>query len=149
MLLGGVPAGAWAASRLGTATSEWLAVAAACVLGLAAFEVWFRGLVHGLLALDLRTQRPGGPWFLSRAALVSAVVYTVVATFAIDSTPLNRVLGSFGWSGVELLGAALALGFVAGLALAVIRERSLSLWPGLGLQVLGVAAAAVAWRWLA
>ena len=37
---------------------------------------------------------------------------------------------------------------LAGLALAMIRERSLSLWPGIAAQVLGGIGCAAFWFWL-
>ena len=45
--------------------------------------------------------------------------------------------------------AIVALAATAGgLALATIRERSLSLWPGVGLQILGGLASLAFWYWL-
>jgi len=144
-LLGALPVGAWAFARPGTGLVEFLAVLGASALGVAAVEVWFRGLVHGLLVMDFPTQRPGGPWLLSRAALTSSGAYAAVATVLAAPLLGSPRLAPLGASGLELAGATAALTFAVGLALSMIRERSLSLLPGIAIQLAGVLAAATLW----
>jgi len=141
-ILGAVPVGAWASASLDTGGTELWAVAAAGLLGLAAIEVWFRGLAHGLLALDFPVQRPAGPWFVSRAALASAAAYAMVVTVVTGPTLGRRWLAPFASSQLEVLAGLAVLAFAVGLALAAIRERSLSIVPGIAIQVLGLLAAA-------
>ncbi len=109
-------------------------------------EAWFRGLAHGMLQEQSRTQFPGGPWRLSAAACGSAALYALTVTgvslpgILLDETP---------WLGpaqeIGLVAASAALG---GLALAVVRERSLSLWPGVAAQLVGGAGCVALWLWL-
>jgi hypothetical protein len=118
-------------------------------IALAAFAVesWFRGLVHGLLRLDFRVQSAGGPWRASGAAWASAGLYALMAVTLslpviwLEPSRLLPVLPE-----VVLVAGA---GAIAGLALAVVRERSLSLWPGIAAQLLGGIGCAVFWVWLA
>ena len=120
----------------------------AAVLMITAVELWFRGLVHGLLSLDYPIQHPGGPRFLSRAAVGSAVAYSAVATaMTARALPQNELL-YLGVTAPWVLGGAAAAALIAGLVLGSIRERSLSIASGLSLQMLGVAAAASVWLWL-
>jgi hypothetical protein len=144
-LLGALPVAVWVSARPIPDLRELLVAAAACALGVVAVEVWFRGVVHGFLVLDAPVQRPGGPWLLSRATLASAASYSVVATTlaapALASVWLARLeLGHW-----ELVAGIAALSFGVGLALGVIRERSLSLLPGIGIQLVGVLAALGLW----
>ena len=115
---------------------EQLAVAAGAVtLTALALESSFRGLCHGMLQLDSRVQRVGGPWRISRAAAVSAVLYTGLATAVnapstgLDPFPLLPQ--------VPLLAVLAAVALLGGLALAAVRERSLSLWPAIAAQLVG------------
>jgi hypothetical protein len=96
-------------------------------------------LVH-----DFPVQRPRGKWLLSRAALSSAVAYTAVATFLTDRALLVSPLAPLPIGRLEVVGAIAAVTFAAGLALAVLRERSLSLLPGIAIQAVGLAAAILA-----
>ena len=123
-----------------------LALAGVALVAVAA-ESWFRGLVHGLLQLDSRVQSPGGPWHVSEAAWASAGLYaaTVVAlSLPVIWTEPSRILPP----AQEIAVLAAASG-AAGLALATIRERSLSLWPGIAAQLLGGIGCAAFWFWLA
>ena len=110
----------------------------ASAMGVAAVEVWYRGLVHGLLAVDHPVQEPGGTWRLSRAALVSSLAYalsmTGIAAFVSGILPYAPP----GWARVEGLAAFAGLAFGVGVALAVLRERSLSLLPGIAVQLVGL-----------
>ena len=113
-----------------------------------AVELWFRGLVHGLLSLDFPIQRPGGGKFLSRAAIASAFAYAAVATAVTARAPELADLAEVGVSASWSLGFVAAAALLAGLILGSIRERSLSIGSGLSLQMLGAAAATAAWLWL-
>jgi hypothetical protein len=142
-LVGAIPAAIWASGSMGTRPFELAAAVGAAAAAIAAGEVWFRGLVHGLLVPDFSVQRPRGIWFLSRAAFVSSIAYAAVATvMAMPALeyPLVRGLGA---SELELvLGAATAF-FAVGVSLAILRERSLSFLPGLAIQLLGLVSGAV------
>ncbi len=137
LLLGALPVAAWVFPRLSAQASELLAALAAGALGLAAMELWFRGLVHGLLVADYPVQRPRGAWLLSRAACVSAAGYAVVATVLLDGLTRWTLspLGTGRLEGIAVIACAM---FIVGLALAVVRERSLSLVPGILAQTAGV-----------
>ena len=151
-LLGALPVAAWILRWPDAGALDLGALVAAGVLGLAALEVWFRGAAHGLLVLDGRVQRPGEPWLLSRAALVSATGYALVVAALVDPARAMRWLSPLGLADWELLAGITALAFGVGLALASIRERSLSLAPGITVQVaglLGLLASAALWRLLA
>jgi hypothetical protein len=120
--------------------------AGAVVLVAVAAESWFRGLVHGLLQLDSRVQSPAGRWHVSSAAWVSAGLYA--ATAAALSLPVIWAEPSRLLPPVQEIALVAAASGVAGLALAMIRERSLSLWPGIAAQVLGGIGCAALWFWL-
>jgi len=138
-----VPARGWLPAPLGQSVPEFSAALLAGLAAIAAAEIWFRGLVHGLLSLDFRIQYPGGPRFLSRATLVSGAAYAVVATaLATD------VLADFGLSLPLALGITAATSLVAGVVLGAIRERTLSIASGMLLQAVGVVIAAGLWVWL-
>lgn len=140
-LLGTLPVATWAEVWTQARTYDVAAAIAASTIAIAAGEVWFRGLVHGLLVPDHAVQRPRGGWLISRAAFASSAAYAIVAavllSVVIDASLLRRV----GVGGSEFALAAVGLFFVVGLALAVLRERSLSLLPGLAIQLLGLAVA--------
>jgi hypothetical protein len=144
-LLGALPVAVWVSAAPIPDLTELAVAAAVCAGGVVAIELWFRGVVHGILVLDGPQQRPGGPWLLSRAALGSAAAYMVVATALAAPVIDNKWLGRLELGHWELVGGIAALAFAVGLALAVIRERSLSLLPGIGIQLVGVLAAAGLW----
>ncbi len=115
--------------------AEPLAVAALAMLFAAlALALWFPGLVHGLLILEAPVQTVRSRWFISLPALASAVLYTAVTTLACliltagPSLPLAPPWG---------LLALVAGAFLCGLSVAMIRERSLSLWPAVGALAAG------------
>jgi hypothetical protein len=143
-----LPLRGWTAARLGSTPAEFAAGVAAALLMITAVELWFRGLVHGLLSLDFPVQRPGGPRFLSRAAIVSAFAYCAVATSVSARTLPLADFAEVGVSPSWSLGFVAAAALLAGLILGSIRERSLSIGSGLSLQMLGVAGATAAWFWL-
>jgi hypothetical protein len=143
-----IPLRGWIPARLASSAPEFSAGLAAALLAVSAVELWFRGLVHGLLSLDYPIQYPGGSRFLSRAAVGSAVAYSAVAT-AMTARALPPVeLAYLGVSAPSVLGVAAGAALIAGLILGSVRERSLSIASGLSLQMLGVAVATGAWLWL-
>lgn len=108
--------------------------AAATLLWSGALALIFPGLVHGLLILEGRTQSVRGPWFVSRAAWFSGVFFALamvlLSHFWLAGSPLP----------IEALGqrTAIALGALTlGMAAAMVRERSLSVWPAIGLLFAG------------
>jgi hypothetical protein len=109
--------------------------AGAIALTAVALESGFRGLCHGLLQLDSHVQRVGGPWRISRAAGLSALLYAALAaavnapTIGLEPFPLLP--------DVPFLAILTATALVGGLALAAVRERSLSVWPALAAQFFG------------
>jgi hypothetical protein len=141
-----LPARAWLphAAVLDTGSLPWLVGAVA--LAALAVEGCFRGLVHGLLQLDARVQQIDGPWRLSGAAWVSAALYalTIMALSApelwLAPLPLLPPLHE-----LAVVGCVSTL---AGLALAAVRERSRSLWPGVVAQFAGGLGCAVFWFWV-
>lgn len=144
-LLGAAPVFAWASTSIGTRPPTIMAALLAGALAAAAGEVWFRGLVHGMLVPDFSIQRPGGNWQISRAAMMSSAAYAVVATAMLATFFDHPRLAKVGANPIDLgLGAAIIF-FVVGLALAVVRERSLSILPGLLAQWAGLGLAAIAW----
>ncbi len=130
VLLGAAAGGAWIPRQVAADGRSLAAAAAAVVLAAVALEVCFRGLMHGLLILDYRVQAVQGSWFLSPPVVAAGVLYALL-TLAVAAIQL--------WiASVLALDAPLAArwglmgagALVAGLALGMIRERSLSLWPG-------------------
>jgi len=130
-LLGALPVAAWLSGSIGTRSIELIAATIAGGLAITAGEVWFRGLVHGLLVPDHAVQRPQGPWQLSRAAFASSAAYAVVASILVAPAFDHRIFSQLGTSEIEFMIGSLTLFFAAGLALATLRERSLSFLPGL------------------
>ncbi len=145
-LIAAFPARAWIPGEITTAPEALAAVAASAALTIFAVEYLFRGLVHGVLILDGPVQRPGGPWFLSRAASMSSVIYglaTVVVTLPwVLFAPTTWI------DPVGEIATVAASATVSGLVLGIIRERSLSIWPGVALQGLAGLFAAGVWLWM-
>ncbi len=116
-----------------------LAVAAIALLALA-LEACFRGLVHGFLLRCARLPAPDDRARVSFPAAVSALLYAVAATGlcapAIWRDP-HALLRPVEETALVFLAA---LG--GGLLLARVRERSLSLWPGVVAQWVGGSASA-------
>ena len=135
VVVAAIPCRAWFPQAFSPQPEHLAALAASLVLAAFAVEYGFRGLVHGVLILDAPVQTPGGPWFLSRAVVVSALAYAL-ATLA--ATLPWMFLSPAPWiEPVEEIAVVAAAAFAGGLALGVIRERSLSIWPGVALQILG------------
>ena len=145
-LLAGLPARSWVPQEPIPDTTYGLAALAAIVVAAFATEFWFRGLVHGALLLDSAIQRVAGPWHLSLANVVSSVLYAAVSVGAslwwvlAQPAPLVSITQ-------ELL-LIFTTSLLGGVALAMIRERSLSLWPGVAIQILAGVASAGFWIWL-
>ncbi|MBW2422010.1 MAG: hypothetical protein JRH19_25975 [Deltaproteobacteria bacterium] len=134
VLVGALPA-AWVPRGMPPELASLLPAAAAAVLAAFAVEVWFRGLVHGRLLFEGTVSHVKGPWLLSRATLVSALLYAGVTLLVSCSWTLADA-EPFSQSPLRLA-LTLAGALAGGIALGVIRERSLSLWPGFVLQVAG------------
>lgn len=135
VLLGAVAGGAWIPPAISW-TAEPLAMAAGALLLTAlACALWFPGLAHGLLVLEAKIQTVGGPWFVSGPAGFVGALYALVTWAAVDfgiSAAPPWDLGAPWQSLTVTLGA-----FLAGTALAMIRERSLSILPAVASLVAG------------
>lgn len=127
ILLGGVFGGAWVPRLVDPEPYNLALACGAAGVGALAVALAFTGLVHGLLILDNRVQSVIGPWFLSRPAVTAGVLQAAVTTAAASlwiapslATGVDRI------TQLALTGLA---AFVCGLAMAMLRERTLSLWP--------------------
>lgn len=129
VVLAGVLGGAWIPAVTGSKPGQLLAGMGAIVLAAGALELCFRGLMHGLLVLDDRVQSVRGRWLLSRPALAAAFLYAAV-TAAVVALGLWIAPPAWELSGTGPWGAAGVTALASGLALGMIRERSLSVWPG-------------------
>ncbi len=129
VLLAAAVGGAWIPKVV--AGDGWSLVAAAAAVGLAAvsLELGFRGLMHGLLILDYRVQTVDGRWFLSRPVLAAGVLFAL-ATTAAAALGLIAAASFLQLPFLARWGLLAAAALLAGLALGMIRERSLSVWPG-------------------
>lgn len=133
--LGAAVGGGWIPAQVSTESRPLLFGLGALVLAAIALEMCFRGLLHGLLVLDDHVQVVKGRWFLSRPALISGLLYaaaTVVFSWRgwIAGTPVVTAFPLH--LGICVLGA-----LVVGLALGMVRERSLSIWPAAALLATG------------
>ena len=134
-----VAGNAWAPHEVTTTPASLASAFGVAVLSAFAVEAWFRGAVHGWFLFRGPVQRVDGPWMLSRAASVSSFLYALVYIGAAmawhaagaDPFPLGPVA----------LGTIAVSGLAGGVALAMIRERSLSIWPCVGAQWLGACTA--------
>ena len=135
-----IPVNAWVPHQLALTPSSLAIGLGVATLAAVACESWFRGLVHGWFLFQGPIQKVAGPWMFSRAASVSTVYYMFIClTVALAWNITAAVPFPQGPLEIAVIAAA-SLG--AGAALAIIRERSLSLWPGVVCQLLGGAAAA-------
>jgi hypothetical protein len=145
-LLAGIPARSWVPQEPVLDAQYLLAALGAIVLGALGTEFWFRGLVHGSLLLDSAVQRVSGPWHVSLAATVSSFQYAAVCAGAslwwvmAEPAPILE-------TAPELLLVFMA-SLLGGFGLAMIRERSLSLWPGVLIQITAGILSAAFWLWL-
>ena len=97
-------------------------------------ELLFRSLAHGLLAQEAHVQRYDTQWFVSWPMMGSALLYTgfiFVLTFMMDF----GIDVDIYWRGIETLGSAI----VFALSLAMVRERSQSLFPAILFHFLAAA----------
>ncbi|MFT5442199.1 MAG: hypothetical protein ACI8W3_001241 [Myxococcota bacterium] len=137
VMFSAVPANAWVPRGLAPDTAGIATGLLIATLAAVACEGWFRGVVHGWFLFQGPIQRVAGPWMLSRAASVSTFLYMVVYIAAAlswnitDATPFPM--------GALDVGIVAAAALVGGAALAMIRERSMSLWPAIGAQVIAAA----------
>jgi membrane protease YdiL (CAAX protease family) len=144
--LAALPARAWFPQPASLDPGAVAFAVGAVALAAVAVESCFRGLVHGLLQIDSRVQRVGGAWRISAAAWVSAGLYALLVVALslpdiwLDPSPLLPPLQE-----VVMVAGASTLG---GLALALMRERSRSLWPGILAQTLGGVGCAAFWFWV-
>jgi hypothetical protein len=149
-LVGALLCGAWLPLASITpgdwSTATRLGVLGALALWALAIELTFRGLTHGLLLLDYPVQHVGTRWFVSVPVLVSTAAYAMAMGGA-AAAAMVHLPGGAGSRLADVLLVTLGSG-IAGLALGVIRERSLSLWPGVVLQWLGWVAALIASAYL-
>jgi hypothetical protein len=119
-----------AAAAAGFAGGAWvLPLHATTLWTLALFpvvcEVLLRGVVQGRLVEWWNTQRPGGRWFVSVPAIVSALASAVLSSLLFLPQSLARSDGP----GLTLVPAWLGGSLVLGAACAMARERSGSLIP--------------------
>jgi hypothetical protein len=137
LVVGVAPLAAWTWRWRGAEPLVEAAMFVSGMLVLASSEIWFRGLVHGLLAVDFPVQRPKGAWRLSRAAIVSAGAYALAMSLVLYESA-GRALAPVGPGPLEVVVGLVTLGFAAGLGLASLRERCLSFLPGLLIQLAGL-----------
>lgn len=138
VLLGAAAGGVWVPPELALAAEPLAMASGAGLLTSLALALWFPGLVHGLLVLEAEVQTVGGRWFVSRPAWAAGSLYALVTwagvywglsagpPWSLDVLPENVVVVTAGLS--------------VGVALAVMRERSLSIWPAVICLMAGVAA---------
>lgn len=145
--LGALASRAWFPAPAALEPAAVAATLAAAALAALALEAWFRGLAHGLLQLQSGVQTVGGPWRVSGANALAALLYSGAILSLSLRHPARPALG--GLSALDWVLALVLGSFVAGLALGAIRERSLSLWPGAAAQLVGGLCGAALWMWLA
>lgn len=100
-------------------------------LGAAGVELLCRGLVQGALVPHFKVGRHGGRWLVSWPTVLAALLSTVLLTAFYRSA---HWLGGLGTLVQLALVASVAL--IAGLASGVIRERSGSILPSIGLHAI-------------
>ncbi len=125
IIIGALFGGIWLPDVKALWSSHWMSQIFHILIYSLAAEVFFRSLLHGLFSRHLPSQYVGGPWFISRPAIFSAALYAVVtalplSAFAAPVTPLTYLPLA---SGIRFIAAA-----VSGLGLAMVRERSQSLF---------------------
>ena len=143
VLLGAGMGGAWLPPQL--PAEGWPLLAGGGLLALLVLvqESLFRGLAHGIVLFDAEVQSVGGRWFVSGAVWSSALLYALatLVLWYFGFASVSAGVLAFGnpgvWGQAGVVGGS---AFILGLALGMIRERSLSLWPGLVLHLLAVLA---------
>ncbi len=106
---------------------------AAAVLAAFGVEVWFRSWVYGLLRLAGPPRAGEQLPLFSVATLVSGALYAVAALGV--GEPALELLALGPLQGLAPLAQRAAAALLAGITLGVLRERSLSLWPGIAVQI--------------
>jgi membrane protease YdiL (CAAX protease family) len=89
-----------------------------------AAELLFRSLAHGLWSQTYRIQRDDSPWFVSLPALFSALLYggfILMLRLTSDTVTAHQ--------NPMQLSIAVTAAAVFGITMAMVRERSQSLWP--------------------
>ncbi len=109
--------------------AAWLA------LGAAAAEMLLRGVTHGILVQTFPIMIPGGHWFISvPVALTTMISTTFTLLLFLPTIIVNAGLPSPALRWVVWLSAATVMGLGCG----VVRERSASVWPAVGLHAAAV-----------
>ncbi len=134
LLLAALGSGATLPAGLFSEMASWWSAGAALILLALALETGFRGLIHGTSMLDFRVQRVADPWILSVPVLLSALLYALAALAAWAIGFTQPLVGLSPLLAGGLVGMSALIG---GLSLGIIRERSLSLWPGVIAQLVG------------
>jgi hypothetical protein len=116
--------GAWLPASARDDAFSGVASAATAALAVFGSEAWFRGWVHGLVWLASPSRALQQPPLVSTATLVSSALYALAMLLVVR--PAHVV-------------PTAAAAMLAGVALGTLRERSLSLWPGIAAQLLAVA----------
>jgi hypothetical protein len=135
VLASALPATVFIPRNVPTDSTAYACAAGVVALATLASEAWFRGAIHGWFIFRSPVQRVSGPWFLSRANIVSTLLYTLTCVAISLAWHSNQLApGDDPLSDVAITAGAALLG---GAALGAIRERSLSLLPGFVLQFVG------------
>lgn len=134
VLAGAAAGGVWMPREVALDAESAPALAGSMLLAAVAVELCFRGLVHGLLVLDSPVQSVAGRWFLSGPVLASAALYALL-TAAASHVWLSGPPADF--ATVARMSTVGAGALAAGIALGMIRERSLSVWPAVAAALAG------------
>lgn len=129
-IAGGVhlPAQAWSPAVAGGHLVWHLIVVALCC------EVVWRGLVHGLLVFRTAVQTCRSKWFFTYPNVAAAVLYSFFITYFYFPSGIPDGRDQL-VAGLETAFAALAFGLAAGF----VRERSMSLVPGVVFHIVSMA----------
>ena len=134
-MFGALAGGVWVPA-IPLAAPGWAELLALVTLPVAG-ELIFRGLVQGSLLTSFPIQKCGGPWFLSRPAVIAAALYAAWGA-VLQHLPVALTQTMLGGP-APILGA-LVFGVAAGLA----RERSESIVSPILLHWIGIAAVLLA-----
>ncbi len=137
VFIGGGLGGAWVPRAVLWDTRPLSFALAGIALTAMGLALIFPGIVHGRPATKLPTQLVRGRWFVSQPALISGLLYalTTVAFAWVWIAPAPSAIARLGsvasWS-------ILGLGsLTVGVSAAMVRERSLSVWPAVLALFLG------------
>ena len=133
VLIGAAAGGVWMPRLLAPDAESLAAAAGSMVVAAVALELCFRGLVHGLLILDSPVQTVGSRWFISAPAATAGALY------ALATAVVSRlwIAGPPDFMPTPEMGVIAIAALVVGVALGMIRERTLSVWPAVGVAVVG------------